>query len=712
MEHFTTTSSTSQPSAEVIARLRTLSRCCALTAMSVGVAVLFGWMFDLETVKRIVDGFPAMNPATAVAFVIAGASLISRLNVSNRRGWSWGTTAACVLIGIGFLRLLGYAFAFESRIDHLLFPTKVLGERFGPSSMAPNTASGFILAGLALILIEVRTRRGRCPSQYLAVALGCLSLLATLGYAYGIMWLYGIAAYIPMALHTATLFLLLATGILLARPDRGMMVILSSRSAGGVMARRLLPVILVVPSILGAFRVVGERAGWYDSDFGSVLVIIAMMAILTFTVGMTSASLHCADERRAESERALQERSEQLFRQQEILESVLRSIGDGVVVADANGKFLIWNPAATRLMGIGPMDIPPDRWTRTYGVFLADGTSPCPVERLPLVRAIRGESVDGETLFIKNQELNAGGWINVTARPLVDSAGMVQGGTVVMSDVTERKKTQAALQQTRDELEQRVEERTAQLVQYSKDLEQFAYVSSHDLQQPLRMITSYVQLLKQHCKEKLDDEGKEFIQYVVDGAARMKRLINDLLKYSRLRTEAKPFELIDCEDVLGQVLASLSLAVREAGAEITHDPLPRIRGDETQLLQLFQNLIDNAIKFRTDRRPEVHIGVRKAGEHWRFSVRDNGIGIDPQYAERIFIIFQRLHPREKYPGTGMGLAICKQVVERHGGRLWMESAPEVGTTFHFTIPHVELTDDGQNTLRTTDRDLVGGGRRR
>lgn len=231
-----------------------------------------------------------------------------------------------------------------------------------------------------------------------------------------------------------------------------------------------------------------------------------------------------------------------------------------------------------------------------------------------------------------------------------------------------------------------LEKYTKELKRSNAELEQFAYVASHDLQEPLRMVASFTQLLQQRYKDKLDADAHEFIAYAVEGANRMQRLINDLLSYSRIHTRGKPFEAVDCEEILGEARANLQLAIEKSGALVTNEPLPVVMGEASQLMRLLQNLIDNAIKFAGDEAPRIHIAAEQKETEWLFSVRDNGIGVDPQYHERIFVIFQRLHGREEYPGTGIGLAICRRIVERHGGRIWVESELGKGSTFYFTVP--------------------------
>ncbi len=246
------------------------------------------------------------------------------------------------------------------------------------------------------------------------------------------------------------------------------------------------------------------------------------------------------------------------------------------------------------------------------------------------------------------------------------------------------------LQDYSGQLEHKVEERTAALQRSNEELRRYAYVASHDLQEPLRTVTSYLQLIEQRFPDKLNEEGREFIKFAVDGALRMKNLIQDLLMYSRVESRSHTFTLLDMQEVLDKTIQFLEVMLAETDAHITHDNLPKIIADEELMIQLFQNLIENAIKYRSAKKPEIHIGATCKDQHWVFSVRDNGIGIEQQYLEQIFIIFKRLHIADEYPGTGIGLAVCKKAVELHDGRIWAESEVGQGTTFHFTIPIREL----------------------
>jgi PAS domain S-box-containing protein len=291
-----------------------------------------------------------------------------------------------------------------------------------------------------------------------------------------------------------------------------------------------------------------------------------------------------------------------------------------------------------------------------------------------------------------------------TILPVLLSASAIKdtNGNYLMSrstvfDITERKLTEEELRKHREHLEELVEQRTAELTKMAdeltrsnKDLKEFAYVVSHDLKEPLQVIKGFLRLFEKRYKEKFDEKAEQLIRFTIEGAERMQELIKDLLEYSQVGTKGKEFKPTDCSLILNNAVSNLKVSLEESAGVVTHDTLPIIMADAMQLSSLFQNLVGNAIKFRGSETPRIHISAERKGDEWLFSVRDNGIGINPEFADRIFDVFQRLHSSDEYPGTGIGLAVCKKIVEHHGGRIWVESEPGKGATFYFTIPERQV----------------------
>ncbi len=280
-------------------------------------------------------------------------------------------------------------------------------------------------------------------------------------------------------------------------------------------------------------------------------------------------------------------------------------------------------------------------------------------------------------IVIKNYRKDGSAfWNDLVMSPMFDDNGKLTHFVGFQLDITKRVTYEKQLSQSQKSLERS-----------NKELEQFTYAASHDLQEPLRMVSSYLQLIQERYHDKLDEDGETFINFATDGSRRMQALVNDLLTLSRVRTTARIFKTEDLDLVIKDVRSNLQTAIEESKAQVTCDPLPKIKVDRTQIMQLLQNLISNGIKYQQkDRRPNIHIAVTKKGAVYEFTVADNGIGIDPAYFERIFGVFQRLHTRAEYPGTGVGLAICSKIVERHGGEIWVTSKLGKGSTFHFTLP--------------------------
>ena len=351
-----------------------------------------------------------------------------------------------------------------------------------------------------------------------------------------------------------------------------------------------------------------------------------------------------------------------------ILSLAVETSGDAIFIHDLDGRIQTWNEAAADLFGYAPDEI----FGRTTEIIIPPDRS---AEFMELLSAMgRGERIRHfETVRLTKDGRRVDVSLNIS--PVRDADGKLIGATKIARDISERKKSEAERAAWTEDLKRS-----------NAELEQFAYIAAHDLQEPLRMVASYTELLAQRYKGQLDERADKYIGFAVDGAKRMKLLINDLLAFSRVGSQAKPFAPIDTTRLVHAVTNSLRHAIESSHAEIVVGDLPPIVGDEVQMGQLFQNLISNAIKFHSDKPPRIAIKARKPGANWVFSVEDNGIGIEPQYTDRIFQMFQRLNDRGSYEGNGIGLAIARKIVERHGGTIWFESPPGIGATFFFSIP--------------------------
>jgi PAS domain S-box-containing protein len=354
---------------------------------------------------------------------------------------------------------------------------------------------------------------------------------------------------------------------------------------------------------------------------------------------------------------------------QEELAAVVESSDDAIITKDLDGIIRSWNQGAERIFGYTAEEI--------IGKPVAILAAPERIDEIPnIIGRIRsGERVDHYETKRRAKDGRILS-ISLTVSPIRDASGTIIGASKIARDITARVHAEETLRET-----------NAALSRANADLEQFAYSASHDLQEPLRMIATYSELLRRKFGGQLGEAGEEYIRYTVEGARRMHQLLNDLLAYTHASMfSEEPGSDVDANEALKQAISNLHLAITSSGARITHTDLPLVRMHLFQLEQVFQNLIGNAIRYRRDEAPEIHITAARADGRWLFSVRDNGMGIEPRYQERIFGMFKRLHRSADYPGTGMGLAICQRILDRAGGRIWVESEPGRGSTFFFAIP--------------------------
>ena len=690
-----------------IPRPQTVVRLAVLVVLAICALTLTGWVFDLTLLKSIEPQWNSMKVVTVICLAAVAAALAG-LKGPSAAGM---TPTAPRVLGIavsvvGLVTLSVYLAEHATGREISLISSPVLNLFLAHDDrMAALTALIFVILGLVLVLLGTGSRHAANAAHALLLPATFLSYVILLEYLLGIEGLHEWLD-VSVALHTGVAFWVVCIGLFGARDDTWLMTVFFSDLAGGHMVRRLLPALVILPLVIGWLRLNGERAGIFSSEVGVGLVAATNTVCLLWLVWLTARSVDVTDDRRRQTEKAqldrekqyrnlvekakdeleqrVQERTEQLEAASAYARSLIEASLDPLVTISPTGKITDVNEATEeatgitrdQLLGSDFSDIfaQPDMARRGYQQVLAEGF----VRDYPLtIRHTSGRTI--EVLY--------------NATVYRDEAGEVKGVFAAARDITERKRVEEELDEHRKNLERLVRQRTfeleqtaADLARSNRDLEQFAYVSSHDLQEPLRMVTGFMRLFDRAYRGKLDPTADQYIHFAVDGAKRMQALIDGLLAYSRLGTRSKKPESTDFSQAFRFAVSNLTLSIQESGARITAGDLPTVRADESQLIQLFQNLIGNALKFRSDQPLRIHVDARREGDNWVFSVKDNGIGIDPEFHQKIFMIFQRLHTRDKHPGDGMGLAICKKIVERHGGTIWVESVPAQGATFCFTLP--------------------------
>lgn len=641
-------------------------RLCAGGAALLGLLVLAGWTFAWVALTAVVAGFIAMNPATAVGLLVGGAAL--GLHDARQPGLRRLTlVCAAVTALIGLTRLIQVTTGAGVDVDLLLFREAV--EAAVPANrMALGTAVGLLGIGLALGVLK-RSARG---AQVLAAGVGLIALVTACSYLYGGFTDAPDLRAQPMALNTVVGLSLLAVGVLAASPDAGVMRLLRSDSPGGVLARRLLPAAVILPVAVGALRLLGERHGLYDASFGVSLMAVTTIALLVGLILSTAYALDRTDAARSHATLQLRAHAEEIA-------DLYNNSPCGYHSLDEHGVFRRINDTELRWLGYARDEVvgrlsfrdiltpeSVERFTQQFPRFKSEGrVDDCEFE---LVRK------DGSTFHV-----------SLSATAILDGDGRYQASRSTVFDITERKLADAQIRQMNAQLGQRIRE----LAVLNGELEAFSYSVSHDLRAPLRHVAGFAALLENHASAQLDARGRRYVDTIITATGAMGRLIDDLLGFSRMGRAEVRRSTVDLGQLADEVRLSLQPDVTGRDVEWRIDALPCVQADEAMLRAVLVNLLSNAVKYTRPRSPAViHVGALQengADEHHVF-VRDNGVGFDMQYVDRLFGVFQRLHHADEFEGTGIGLAIVRRVIARHGGRTWAEGALGAGATIHFTLP--------------------------
>lgn len=667
--------------------LRTVSRICSVLAMAVGAGVLVGWATGTEWLEAFQAHGVTVQPNGAICLLLTGLSLwLLEVPGGGTTQSRVGRMLAAAAIVLGGLTLIEHLSGWNLGIDQLVL--RVPPGEAGPASpgrMRPVVALCFVLLGVSLCLMDARTRRGRIVCQVLAIVAGLIGTLSVIGYVYGAEELYEKTSLTGIPMHMAFALQMLVIGMLCARPEHEPMAVITVNRVGGIMARRLLLAAILLPVLLGWLRLRGEYIGVYDVELGTALLSILLVIVFLVVIWWNAASLNYLEDQRerarVERERIEGQMNKALQESEERFRSTFNQAAVGMALVAPDGQWLMVNQRLCEILGYSRAEL----LQQTFG----QTTHPQDLQReIVQFREMMAGTINSYS--IEKRYIRKDGrmvWVNANKSAMRGPQGQIGDCIAVIEDITARKMAEEEVRQLTNTLERRVAERTAQLQEANRELESFSYSVSHDLRAPLRHIDGFAQLLVRQAESSLDVKGLHYLKTITDTVKHAGSLVDDLLAFSRMGRSEMRHSIVDVNRLVREVQASLEPDTAGRTVEWRVGDLSAVQADPAMLRVVFQNLLSNALKFTRGRQPAcVEVGCQEQDSEVVFHVRDNGVGFDPKYADKLFGVFQRLHRPEEFEGTGIGLANVRRVVSRHGGRVWAESALDRGATFYFSLP--------------------------